>query len=110
ASKGREYGAAADRMALNEKGQADTADRKVEIAARSYKILTEQAGFFPEDIIFDPNIGIKNNVLREETGLFGKNFVGTRGNFDFSVGSVGLPLFIQRHTIGRRAVFAAFAC
>ncbi len=52
----RRYGAAVVVMAFDEKGQADTADRKVEICTRSYKILTEKVGFPPEDIIFDPNI------------------------------------------------------
>ncbi len=52
----RRYGAAVIVMAFDERGQADTADRKVEICARSYRLLTEQAGFPPEDIIFDPNI------------------------------------------------------
>src|SRR3954470_18047982 len=50
------YGAAVVVMAFDEVGQADTADRKVEICRRAYKILTEQVGFPPEDIIFDPNI------------------------------------------------------
>lgn len=52
----RRYGAAAVVMAFDEKGQADTKDRKVEICERAYKLLTEQAGFPPTDIIFDPNI------------------------------------------------------
>ncbi|MCU7940236.1 MAG: methionine synthase [gamma proteobacterium symbiont of Bathyaustriella thionipta] len=52
----RRYGAAAIVMAFDEDGQADTQARKIEICTRSYKILTEQAGFPPEDIIFDPNI------------------------------------------------------
>ncbi|MCA8988663.1 MAG: methionine synthase [Planctomycetaceae bacterium] len=52
----RRYGAAVVVMAFDEQGQADTADRKVEICKRAYKLLTEQAGFPPEDIIFDPNI------------------------------------------------------
>src|SRR3546814_5433430 len=50
------YGAAAVVMAFDEQGQADTCERKVEICTRAYKILTEQVGFPPEDIIFDPNI------------------------------------------------------
>ncbi len=50
------YGAAVVVMAFDEVGQADTADRKVEICRRAYRILTEQVGFPPEDIIFDPNI------------------------------------------------------
>ena len=52
----RQYGAAVVVMAFDEDGQADTAERKVAICARSYDILTTQAGFAPQDIIFDPNI------------------------------------------------------
>ena len=52
----RSYGAAVIVMAFDEKGQADTFERKTEICARAYKVLTEQVGFPPEDIIFDPNI------------------------------------------------------
>ncbi|HVD33328.1 MAG TPA: methionine synthase, partial [Gemmatimonadales bacterium] len=52
----RRYGAAVIVMAFDEQGQADTAGRKVEICRRAYRILTEQVGFPPEDIIFDPNI------------------------------------------------------
>jgi 5-methyltetrahydrofolate--homocysteine methyltransferase len=52
----RRYGAAAIVMAFDEKGQADTYARKVEICTRAYRLLTEQAGFPPEDIIFDANI------------------------------------------------------
>ncbi len=52
----RRYGAAAIVMAFDEQGQADTAARKIEICQRAYRILTEQIGFPPEDIIFDPNI------------------------------------------------------
>ena len=50
------YGAAAVVMAFDEDGQADTCARKVEICTRAYRILTEQVGFPPQDIIFDPNI------------------------------------------------------
>ncbi|MCL4471469.1 MAG: methionine synthase [Gammaproteobacteria bacterium] len=52
----RRYGAAAVVMAFDEQGQADTKQRKIEICTRSYKLLTGQVGFPPEDIIFDPNI------------------------------------------------------
>ncbi|MCS3902680.1 5-methyltetrahydrofolate--homocysteine methyltransferase [Methylohalomonas lacus] len=52
----KRYGAAIVVMAFDETGQADTEDRKFEICERSYKILTEQVGVAPEDIIFDPNI------------------------------------------------------
>ncbi len=52
----RRYGAAVIVMAFDEVGQADTRERKVEICARAYQLLTEEVGFPPEDIIFDPNI------------------------------------------------------
>ncbi|MET0182986.1 MAG: dihydropteroate synthase, partial [Caulobacterales bacterium] len=56
ARKVRRYGAAVVVMAFDEKGQADTEARKVEICTRAYHLLTEKAKFSPEDIIFDPNI------------------------------------------------------
>ncbi|OYY67800.1 MAG: methionine synthase, partial [Rhizobiales bacterium 35-66-30] len=52
----RRYGAAVVVMAFDEQGQADTFERKTQICARAYKILTEELGFPAEDIIFDPNI------------------------------------------------------
>ena len=52
----RRYGAAAIVMAFDEKGQADTFQRKIEICARAYNLLTQKAGFPANDIIFDPNI------------------------------------------------------
>nr|WP_115703015.1 methionine synthase [Cupriavidus taiwanensis] len=52
----RRYGAASVVMAFDEKGQADTFERKTEICKRSYDILVNEVGFPPEDIIFDPNI------------------------------------------------------
>jgi 5-methyltetrahydrofolate--homocysteine methyltransferase len=52
----RRYGAAVIVMAFDEQGQADSAERKVEICRRGYRILVEELGFPPEDVIFDPNI------------------------------------------------------
>lgn len=52
----KRYGAAAVVMAFDEKGQADTYERKVEICERAYRVLVDEVGFPPEDIIFDPNI------------------------------------------------------
>ncbi len=52
----RQYGAAVIVMAFDEEGQADTVERKVEICSRAYRILTDQLGFPPQDIILDPNI------------------------------------------------------
>jgi 5-methyltetrahydrofolate--homocysteine methyltransferase len=56
AKKIRKYGAAAVVMLFDENGQADTFERKISVAEKSYRILTEKAGFPPEDIIFDPNV------------------------------------------------------
>ena len=56
ARKVRRYGAAVVVMAFDEKGQAETAERKLAICRRAYELLTEKVGFPPEDIIFDPNI------------------------------------------------------
>ena len=52
----RRYGAAAVVMAFDEQGQADTYERKIDICARAYRVLVDEVGFPPEDIIFDPNI------------------------------------------------------
>ena len=52
----KRYGAAAVVMAFDEKGQADTYERKTEICERAYRVLVDEIGFPPEDIIFDPNI------------------------------------------------------
>ncbi len=56
AAKIRKYGAAAVVMLFDEKGQADTYEKRIEVAERSYRLLTEKAGFPAEDIIFDPNV------------------------------------------------------
>ncbi|MFN3831877.1 MAG: methionine synthase [Allorhizobium sp.] len=70
----RNYGAAVVVMAFDEKGQADTYERKVEICRRAYKILTEEAGFAPEDIIFDPNIFAVATGI-EEHDNYGVDFI-----------------------------------
>jgi 5-methyltetrahydrofolate--homocysteine methyltransferase len=64
----RRYGAAVIVMAFDEQGQADTAERKVEICRRAYRILTEKVGFPPEDIIFDPNIFAIATGIEEHSG------------------------------------------
>ncbi len=68
------YGASVIVMAFDEKGQADSKDRKVEICHRAYKILTEQVGFDPQDIIFDPNIFAVATGL-EEHNNYGVDFI-----------------------------------
>ena len=70
----RRYGAAAIVMAFDEVGQADTRERKVEICSRAYKILTEQVGFPPQDIIFDPNIFAVATGI-EEHNNYGVDFI-----------------------------------
>jgi len=70
----RDYGAAVIVMAFDEKGQADTIQRKVEICQRSYKILTETVGFDPGDIIFDPNIFAVATGI-EEHNSYGLDFI-----------------------------------
>jgi 5-methyltetrahydrofolate--homocysteine methyltransferase len=78
AKKVRRYGAAVVVMAFDEKGQADTFERKTEICARSYKILTEKIGFPPEDIIFDPNIFAVATGI-EEHNNYGVDFIEATG-------------------------------
>ncbi|MBN8573016.1 MAG: methionine synthase [Candidatus Kapabacteria bacterium] len=74
ARKIRYYGAATVVMAFDEQGQADTAARKIEICQRAYSILTEEVGFPPEDIIFDPNIfAIATGI--EEHNTYAMDFI-----------------------------------
>jgi 5-methyltetrahydrofolate--homocysteine methyltransferase len=70
----RMYGAAVVVMAFDEQGQADTEARKVEICTRAYRLLTEEIGFPPEDIVFDPNIfAIATGI--EEHNNYGVDFI-----------------------------------
>jgi 5-methyltetrahydrofolate--homocysteine methyltransferase len=64
----RRYGAAVVVMAFDEQGQADTAERKVAICARAYELLTREAGFDPEDIVFDPNCFAIATGIEEHDG------------------------------------------
>ena len=64
----RRYGAAVIVMAFDEEGQADTVERKVAICERAFHLLTEQVGFPPEDIIFDPNIFAIATGIEEHNG------------------------------------------
>src|SRR5690606_35494072 len=76
ASKIKEYGAAVVVMAFDEKGQADTFERRIEICERAYKLLTEKVGFPPEDIIFDPNVlAIATGI--EEHNNYAVDFIKT---------------------------------
>lgn len=70
----RKYGAAAVVMLFDEKGQADTFERKIEVAERSYRLLTEQLSFPPEDLIFDPNVlAVATGI--EEHNNYAVNFI-----------------------------------
>ena len=70
----KRYGAAVIVMAFDEKGQADTKDRKVEICTRAYRLLTEKVGFPAEDIIFDPNVfAIATGI--DEHNNYGVDFI-----------------------------------
>ena len=70
----RKYGAAAVVMAFDEKGQADTYERRIEVCGRAYKLLTQAVGFPPEDIIFDPNIFAVATGL-EEHANYGNDYL-----------------------------------
>ena len=70
----RRYGAAVVVMAFDEKGQADTFERKTEICSRAYRILVDEIGFPPEDIIFDPNVLTVATGI-EEHNAYAKAFI-----------------------------------
>ena len=70
----RAYGAAMVVMAFDERGQADTVERKVAICERSYRLLVERAGVPPEDIIFDPNIFAVATGIEEHNG-YARDFI-----------------------------------
>ncbi|OOF84574.1 methionine synthase, partial [Rodentibacter ratti] len=74
----RKYGAAVVVMAFDEVGQADTEERKVKICTRAYRILVDQVGFPPEDIIFDPNIFAIGTGI-EEHNNYGVDFINATG-------------------------------
>ena len=110
----RRYGAAVVVMAFDERGQADTLERKQEICARTYKILTEQVGFPPTDIIFDPNVltvatGIEehNNYavnFIEATRWIKQNLQGAK----VSGGISNISFSFRGNNVVREAMHAAF--
>jgi len=76
AKKIRQYGAAVVVMLFDEKGQADTFDRRVEVAARCYNLLTRKLDFPPQDIIFDPNVlAVATGI--EEHNNYAVDFINT---------------------------------
>ncbi|MBX3334980.1 MAG: methionine synthase [Nitrospira sp.] len=110
----RRYGAAVIIMAFDEKGQADTLERRKEICARSYKVLTERVGFPSQDIIFDPNVltvatGIEehNNYavdFIEATRWIKQNLPGAK----VSGGISNISFSFRGNNIVREAMHAAF--
>jgi len=74
AARIRQLGAATVVMAFDEKGQADTYERKIEVCERAYRLLTEQVGFNPQDIIFDPNVLAIATGIEEHNG-YGLDFI-----------------------------------
>jgi len=110
----RRYGAAIVVMAFDEQGQADTVERKVEICSRAYKILTEQVGFPPQDIIFDPNIfAIATGI--EEHNNYGVDFIEATQKLkamlphaSISGGVSNISFSFRGNDIVREAIHAAF--
>ena len=110
----RRYGAAVVVMAFDEQGQADTKDRKVDICTRAYNILTQEVGFPPEDIIFDPNIlTIATGI--EEHNEYAINFIeatrtikATLPGCHVSGGVSNLSFSFRGNNIVREAMHTAF--
>jgi 5-methyltetrahydrofolate--homocysteine methyltransferase len=110
----RRYGAAMVVMAFDERGQADTLERKTEICARSYKILTERVGVPPQDIIFDPNVLTVATGI-EEHNNYAVNFIeATRWikqhlpSAKVSGGISNISFSFRGNNVVREAMHAAF--
>ncbi|MEM1322166.1 MAG: methionine synthase [Bacteroidota bacterium] len=110
----RRFGAAAVVMAFDEKGQADTIQRKVEICNRAYNILTQQVGFRPEDIIFDPNIFAVATGI-EEHNEYAINFIeatrqikSTCPGAKISGGVSNISFSFRGNNVVREAMHSAF--
>ncbi|MBX3042373.1 MAG: methionine synthase [Candidatus Kapabacteria bacterium] len=114
AAKILDYGAAVIVMAFDEKGQADTFERRIEIAQRAYNILTEEVGFAPYDIIFDPNILTVATGI-EEHNNYAVDFIKTtkwiKENLPYSKVSGGvsnISFSFRGNNIVREAMHSAF--
>ncbi|MCD8167174.1 MAG: methionine synthase [Bacteroides sp.] len=108
------YGAAVVVMAFDEQGQADTYDRKIEVCGRAYRLLTEQVGFNPNDIIFDPNV-LAVATGMEEHNNYGVDFIRATGwirqNLPYahiSGGVSNLSFSFRGNNYIREAMHAAF--
>jgi len=110
----RRYGSTAVVMAFDERGQATETGDKVRICKRAYRLLTEQAGFAPEDIIFDPNIlAVATGI--EEHDNYGRNFIEATGlikqecpGAKVSGGVSNLSFSFRGNNVVREAMHAAF--
>ncbi len=114
ATRIRELGAAVVVMAFDEEGQADTFSRKKDICARAYRLLTEEAGMNPYDIIFDPNImAVATGV--EQHNLYARDFIRATGwirrnlpGVSVSGGVSNLSFAFRGHNRLREAMHAVF--
>ena len=110
----RRYGAAVVVMAFDEQGQADTFDRRKEICSRAYRILTQDVGFPPEDIIFDPNILTVATGMEEHNNYAADFLLATRWikeNLPHSLVSGGvsnISFSFRGNNVVREAMHAAF--
>ena len=114
ARKIKSYGAGVVVMAFDEQGQADTVERKVSICGRAYDLLTQQAGFAPEDIIFDPNVLAVATGIAEHNG-YAKAFIEALPKIKercpgarTSGGISNLSFAFRGNEVVRRAMHAAF--
>ena len=110
----RRYGAAVVVMAFDERGQADSFERKIEVCERSYRILTQQAGFPPQDIIFDPNVLTVATGI-EEHNNYAADFIRTakwiKDNLPFARVSGGISnvsFSFRGNNMVREAMHSAF--
>ena len=110
----RRYGAAVVVMAFDERGQADSFERKIEVCERSYRLLTEQAGFPPQDIIFDPNVLTVATGI-EEHNNYAADFISAtkwiKENLSFARVSGGISnvsFSFRGNNIVREAMHSAF--
>jgi len=110
----RRYGAAVVVMAFDEVGQADTAERKVEICERAYRLLVDEVGFPPEDIVFDPNVlAIATGI--DEHNEYGKAFIDATREIKercprarVSGGISNLSFSFRGNNVVREAIHSAF--
>jgi 5-methyltetrahydrofolate--homocysteine methyltransferase len=110
----RRYGAAMVVMAFDEKGQADTLARKMEVCERAYRILTEKAGVAPEEIIFDPNILTVATGIEEHNNYAVDFIEATRQikarlpGAKVSGGVSNISFSFRGHNVVREAMHSAF--